>query len=69
MQGTAVAVPVQDTGESDGAYRAEVDRYRDSIVDAALFVFDRLFLAAAGLCLVAALLSLRLRGRHVPLRP
>lgn len=54
------ALPVQEAGESDAAYRAEVDRYQDAIVDAAVFVFDRLFLAAAALCLVAAALSLRL---------
>lgn len=54
-------LPNQEPGESDALYRAEVDRYREAIIDSALFVFDRLFLAAAILCLLAAALSLRVR--------
>jgi MFS family permease len=54
-------LPVQDAGESEAAYRLEVDRYRELIVDSALYVFDRLFLAASSLCLAAAIVSVRLR--------
>ena len=54
-------LPVQEAGESDAAYRLEVEHYRGLIVDSALYVFDRLFLAAAALCLAAAIVSVRLR--------
>jgi hypothetical protein len=54
-------LPVQEAGESDAAYRIEVERYEDAITDAALYVFDRLFLVGAALCALAAVVSLRLR--------
>jgi hypothetical protein len=39
-----------------------LERYETAVTSAALFVFDRLFLVAAALCAVAALVSLTLRG-------
>ena len=41
--------------------QAELDRYRDAVRGAAVFVFDRIFVAAAILSLVAALLCAFLR--------
>ena len=55
-------LPLQEPGESDAAYDLRLDRYEEKVADAAVFVFDRLFLVAAGLCLAAAVLSAWLRA-------
>jgi len=54
-------LPLQRAGESDAAYERRLDRYEERIADAALYVFDRLFLVAAALCVVAAVLGAWLR--------
>ena len=57
-------LPLQRRGESDTAYKARLDRYQERVADAALFVFDRLFLIAAGLCLAAAVAGAWLHAPH-----
>jgi MFS family permease len=57
-------LPLQEPGESDAAYDLRLDRYEEKVADAAVFVFDRLFLVAASLCLGAAVLSAWLRAPH-----
>jgi len=54
-------LPLQSPGQSAAEYQAALARYSHAVVDAALFVFDRLFLVAAVLCVVAGVISLMLR--------
>lgn len=55
-------LPVRARGQSERAYKALLDRYEENIAAAALYVFDRLFLVAAVLCVLAAVASLWLRA-------
>ena len=55
-------LPLQRPGESDAAYERRLDRYEERIADAALYVFGRLFLVAATLCVAAAVLGAWLRA-------
>jgi hypothetical protein len=55
-------LPLPTPGQSPHAYDLLLERYETAVTSAALFVFDRLFLVAAALCAVAALVSLTLRG-------
>jgi MFS family permease len=55
-------LPLPTPGQSPHAYHVLLERYETAVTSAALFVFDRLFLVAAALCAVAALVSLTLRG-------
>jgi hypothetical protein len=65
-----VPLPVQEEGQSEEAYQALLDHYEDNLVSSALFVFGRLYLVAAALCALAAVLSLWLRaGPAVQSRP
>jgi MFS family permease len=59
-------VPLPTPGQSPDAYHALVERYHAAVTTAALFVYDRLFLIAAGLCAVAALIALTLRRPPEP---
>jgi len=54
-------LPLPRPHQNERLYRALVQRYEDNIAAAALYVFDRLFLVAAGLCALAALAALCLR--------
>jgi MFS family permease len=54
-------VPLKQPGQSDADYQAELDRYQVAVRGAAAWVFDRIFLVAAGLCVLAALASALLR--------
>ena len=57
-------LPAPKRGQSDRVYHALLERYESHVSSAALYVFDRLFLVAAGLCLAAGLLALWLRAPH-----
>ena len=57
-----LSLPLRAEGQSEAAYRAELDRYRAGVRGAAVFVFDRIFLAAAALALLAALTCAWLRA-------
>jgi hypothetical protein len=59
-------LPLQTPGQSQEAYQVLLDRYESVVRAAALFVFDRLFVVAAVLCAVAALVSLLLRRSPEP---
>jgi MFS family permease len=59
-------LPLQTPGQSQQAYQVLLDRYASVVKGAALFVFDRLFVVAAVLCAVAALVSLLLRRSPEP---
>ena len=48
-------LPLRRAGENERLYRVRLHRYEDHIAAAALYVFDRLFLVAAGFCTLAAL--------------
>lgn len=54
-------VPLKQPGQSDADYQAELDRYQVAVRAAAAWVFDRIFLVAAGLCALAAVASALLR--------
>ena len=54
--------PLPQRGQAEAVYRRLVDEYEQEVEAAAVFVFGRLFLAAAVLCTLAALPSLWLRG-------
>ena len=54
-------LPLQTPGQSEAAYNALLHRYEEVVKSAALFVFDRLFLVAAVLCVIAAVIALMLR--------
>ncbi len=56
-----LSLPLRGAGESKAAYRAELDRYREAVRGAAVFVFDRIFVVAAILSLLAALMCAFLR--------
>jgi MFS family permease len=58
---SGLPLPLQEEGESDAAYEADLDRYRVEVTDAAVFVFSRIFLAAAALCVLAAMTAAWLR--------
>jgi MFS family permease len=55
-------LPLPRQGQSDRVYHRLVERYQTHVTHAALFVFDRLFLVAACLCLAAGVLCLWLRS-------
>jgi hypothetical protein len=55
-------LPLHERGESASHYRALLHRYEEHIAASALYVFDRLFLVAASLCVCAALAALGLRA-------
>jgi hypothetical protein len=57
-----LSLPLRGAGESEAHYQAELDRYRDAVRGAAVFVFDRIFIAAAALSLLAALMCVWLRS-------
>ena len=59
-------LPLPTPGQSSQAYHNALDQYQAAVTSAALFVFDRLFLIAAVLCGVAALVSLVLRRTPEP---
>lgn len=61
---SGLPLPVRRPGESDAGYRLRLDRYETDVVDAAVWVFDRLFVVAAVLCLIAAAVALWLRPPH-----
>jgi MFS family permease len=54
-------LPLPTPGQSDQAYNALLHQYEQAVISAALFVFDRLFLVAAVLCVVAGVIALMLR--------
>jgi MFS family permease len=61
-------LPLPKNGQSDRIYHRLLTRYQTHVADGALFVFDRLFLVAAVLCLAAGVLCLWLRApAHEPL--
>lgn len=55
------SLPLRRPGESEASYEARLERYRTVVVEAATAVFSRVFLVAAVLCLLAALVSAWLR--------
>ena len=59
-----LSLPLRAVGESEAAYQAELDRYRDAVHGAAVFVFDRIFVVAAILSLLTALMCTALRGER-----
>ncbi len=62
-------LPLPERGESGRLYRALLRRYQDHITAAALYVFDRLFLVAAVLCVLAAVAGFWLRAPDGKARP
>jgi hypothetical protein len=59
-------VPLPTPGQSQHAYHVAMDQYNAAVTAAALFVFDRLFLVAAVLCAIAAIIALALRRPPSP---
>ena len=57
-----LSVPLPQQGQAEAVYRRLLDAYESDVEAAAVFVFGRLFLAAALLCALAALPSLWLRS-------
>lgn len=57
-----LSLPLRAPGQTESSYQAELDRYGDAVRAAAISVFDRIFVAAAALSLVAALACTRLRA-------
>ncbi len=55
-------LPLREKGQSERVYKALLHRYEEHIAAAALYVFDRLFLVAAALCVAAALVGWWLRA-------
>jgi hypothetical protein len=55
-------LPLPQPSQSEHEYHVLLDRYEDHIAAAALYVFDRLFLVAAGLCALSAVAGLWLRS-------
>lgn len=49
------ALPLREEGQSESVYRVLVDQYRENVTGAATWVFNRLFLVGALLCLLAGL--------------
>jgi MFS family permease len=59
-------LPLPTPGQNPHAYHVLLERYETAVTAAALFVFDRLFLIAAGLCAAAAIIALTLRRPPEP---
>ena len=57
-------LPLRGTGESAASYDARLDRYERVVREAATGVFGRIFLAAAVLCLLAAVCAAWLRDER-----
>jgi hypothetical protein len=61
---TGLALPLPQRGQAKAVYRRLLDEYEAQVEAAAVFVFGRLFLAAAALCALAALAALWLRAQE-----
>ena len=64
---SGLLLPLREQGESEADYGSRVDRYETQVTDAAVWVFDRIFVVAAALCVLAAATALWLReSRRLP---
>jgi hypothetical protein len=59
-------LPLPTPGQSNHAYNILLERYEQAVKAAGVFVFDRLFLVAAALCVIAAIIALMLRRSREP---
>lgn len=64
-----LSLPLPQAGQPAQVHQALLDRYEAGVTAAAVFVFDRLFLVAAILCALAALLTLWLSAKATGGRP
>lgn len=64
-----LSLPLPEPGQPAQVHQALLDRYEAGVTAAAVFVFDRLFLVAAILCALAALLTLWLSPKATGARP
>lgn len=58
---SGMPLPLRGEAETEAAYRLRLDRYETGVTDATVWVLDRIFLAAAVLCLLAAVSAVWLR--------